>query len=770
MEPVLAKSKREDRPEITLDAHASDVAAAARCMFGSAEPGGLTRLGHAWLRFFRLDKESMARRLCRALAAAAWLHDLGKANKDFQKVVRDPRGRESLLRHEHVSALWMLRPPLHEWLRKTLGPDFLPVLAAVAGHHLKAGNNDFAKPSKEGNLSLEILPEAEEVRNILGKLQNDLKSGPIGSDKTISLWSRRERDGLREQFEQYDQEVRKNCRKDESCKRFIAALRSALIAADAAASAVRRKGLPLNEWIDSCFGGSPLTPDWMDRNVIEPRIKEIENRSHLPFKWHDFQTHAARSGPRVLLLSSCGSGKTLAGWRWMREQLASHSARRAIFLYPTRATATEGFRDYASWAGEDAALQHGTSEYDLEGMFSSPDDPRHGRDYGVMAGLFALGYWPKRVFSATVDSFLAFMRNQYASVCMLPVLCDSLLVVDEVHSFTDPMLTSLERFLKAFDLPVMAMTATLSEDRRRVLTQGCGLAMFPGDDSSFADLRRQSERPRYRLERIDNEEEAAQRVRKALSSDRRVLWVANTVDRCQKNARMLGDCGAEVLVYHSRFCLMHRKERHELAIRDFREKARIVLVTTQVCEMSLDLDADVLVTEIAPPSSLVQRMGRCCRNFRDDNRMGQVLIYPAPDRLPYDEPGEYEAGEHFLKILLQEPQPLSQARLSELMASITPHSPFQEEASVSFIDAGMFACARDDTFRDNDEYAVDAVLDKDLEDFLKLRRNRDPRAAGFVLPVPRRFARQDARVAPLWVAPSQNYSQALGFHKGDVSA
>jgi len=107
----------------------------------------------------------------------------------------------------------------------------------------------------------------------------------------------------------------------------------------------------------------------------------------------------------------------------------------------------EGFRDYASWAGaEESALLHGTSEYDLTGMFTNPADSRTGQDYSVEQGLYALGYWPKRVFSATVDSFLSFMSNSYSSLCLLPLLTDAAVVIDEVHSFDRSMFTALEQF------------------------------------------------------------------------------------------------------------------------------------------------------------------------------------------------------------------------------------------------------------------------------------------------------------------------------------
>ena len=147
---------------------------------------------------------------------------------------------------------------------------------------------------------------------------------------------------------------------------------------------------------------------------------------------------------------------------WIAAQTKERPVKRVLFLYLTRASATEGFKDYVSWAPEaDASLMHGTADYDLDEMFPA-EDPRNGRIFnGADPRLFALRHWPKRVFSATVDQFFAFMSYDYGPLCLLPVLADSVIVVDEVHSFDRAMFSALLGFLDTFDVPVLCMTATL---------------------------------------------------------------------------------------------------------------------------------------------------------------------------------------------------------------------------------------------------------------------------------------------------------------------
>ena len=230
----------------------------------------------------------------------------------------------------------------------------------------------------------------------------------------------------------------------------------------------------LEAWIAESFS-TILTGKDIQEKIINCRMTELRSQG----RWDDqkgfsqFQRDIMRQGPRVLLTAPCGSGKTLAAWNWIKSRLDEHPASRVLFLYPTRATATEGFRDYVSWAPEDeAGLLSGTADYELHDMFETPDD-RHDRDYRADPRLYALGYWRKRIFSATADQFFPFLQYVYGPLCLLPLLAESVLVVDEVHSFDKSMFSTLKRFLKEFaTVPVLCMTATLPAERRRRLDRG----------------------------------------------------------------------------------------------------------------------------------------------------------------------------------------------------------------------------------------------------------------------------------------------------------
>ena len=244
------------------------------------------------------------------------------------------------------------------------------------------------------------------------------------------------------------------------------AVRAGLIVADAAGSGLRRSGQTMEGWLRSVFDENRLcTPEFIGSEIINKRICQLGKRWE---KWSDFQNETGNLPDRALLLAPCGSGKTMAAWKWIANQLKEPRAR-VLFLYPTRATATEGFKDYVSWAPEaDATLMHGNADFDLDRMFENPpdpNDPRRQNEYEVDRRLFALAFWTRRVFSATVDQFLSFLQYSYGPMCLLPILADSVIVIDEVHSFDKSMFTTLKEFLKNFKVPVLCMTATLQKAR-----------------------------------------------------------------------------------------------------------------------------------------------------------------------------------------------------------------------------------------------------------------------------------------------------------------
>ena len=759
-EVILAKSCIPGKPPKTLLSHTKDVMASVELLYGTE--GRPTRLAQEWLRFFRLKEDDHTRFLINTMASAG-CHDLGKANDGFQNAVTK-RGDQSI-RHEHLSGLLLSLQAFKDWFSHNPLLDFNVVLSSVISHHLQVSPERWGQRLGMGE-SFRVLADQEGFAKLLDAIGESLCL-PVPFRPDIPLhWGFQEGPpffnftDLLESAKRQAHGFEKAIRRDEKARGFLCSVKAALLAADSAGSGIVRAGHDLKSWLKAAFGVSLSGKD-IQHKVIAPRIQEVERKTKRDFQLQDFQERAGTLGERALLLAPCGSGKTLAAWRWIASRLEKRPAARVLFLYPTRATATEGFRDYIAWAPEeDAALAHGTAAYDLEEMFENPTDTRTDKDFTTEQRLYALGFWQKRLFSATADQFFAFMQNQYAPLCLLPLLVDSVVVVDEIHSFDKAMFSAFMTFLKQFDVPVLCMTATLSAGRRRALVDECGLQLFPEMLDGLDNLKERAEHPRYRLRTISRER-AERKAQQALREKKKVLWVTNQVRKCQETAiSMTEQFGNQaILCYHSRFKLADRRTRHNAVISSFQmPSGPLLAIATQVCEMSLDLDADVLITEHAPIAALIQRMGRCNRLGKPgDGKLGEVYVYPPTDDLPY-KPEAMREAQSFVNAL--DGKVFSQ---SDLEATMEKYQPVQREPErfSSFLESGSYAMSY--LYREGEGFTVPAVLDSDVEAWRSAVKRGQP-TDGFVVPIPKRFAVPNSSLGKLLkTAPATHYHPAYGF-------
>lgn len=792
VDQLLAKSQRSG---IGLLRHTRDVIDAAEALFGGASAA--TRLGRCWLRFFKLPADAWPAFHANLLAACA-LHDWGKANDGFQEEVRGKRQMQAI-RHEHLSALLMAHPAVWSWLRVNESLDLPLVLSAVMTHHLKAAFDALKEWGFARCLNrkprLRLLHRSNEFKDLVETVCDLLHLGRLDLTAVPELWTfDKPPTSIRDMREDLKNRIlapfRNELDGNPARRRLLFAVRAGLIAADAAGSGLVREGKTVARWIREQFDEAPLWDGERIRSeIIDRRIADLNVQFTVQgkprFEWGAFQEACDGLPNRTLLLAPCGSGKTLAAWRWIAARAAEKPVGRVLFLYPTRATAKEGFKDYVSWAPEaDAALMHGTAEFDLRDMFDNEHDPRHGLSFEADRRLFALGFWQKRAFSATVDQFLSFLQYGYAPVCMLPVLADSVIVVDEVHSFDQKMFSALKVFLIEFDVPVLCMTATLPQNRSEQLQKECGLKFFAEKPGELAVI---AEAPRYRLTRLPSREAAAERAREALRQGRRVLWVVNTVARCHEivesfaaNFDLASQAGSvdlrtvegrPVYCYHGRFKLCDRVERHNNVVANLKATGPAGLgVTTQVCEMSLDLDVDLLITEECPVTSLIQRMGRANRerNARPLDRAGEVIVYKPADQNPYSRE-DITGLEEFLSLVAE--RDLSQADLeAALNNKDVPSPPWGGDKLSMFLESGSFAAAGEEDFRDGDERNRQCILPNEVDTYARADAKDKP---GFVVPVPVRWARCRADDAHpehkqlpryIGVAAAGHYHPAIGYY------
>lgn len=113
------------------------------------------------------------------------------------------------------------------------------------------------------------------------------------------------------------------------------------------------------------------------------------------------------------------------------------------------------------------------------------------------------------------------------------------------------------------------------------------------------------------------------------------LVIVNTIKEAQKIYEDLKDRGVKnVNIFHARYTKEDRSIKEKFVFNDGQlsnDSFEGIWVTTQVVEASLDIDFDVLYTELSDMSGLQQRMGRCYRNRTLDTEIANINVFIGTD-------------------------------------------------------------------------------------------------------------------------------------------
>ncbi|CAB4960897.1 unannotated protein [freshwater metagenome] len=368
-------------------------------------------------------------------------------------------------------------------------------------------------------------------------------------------------------------------------------------------------------------------------------------------------------GPGLSVIAvPMGEGKTETAL-WMHS--ASDVDDGLIFALPTMATADAMFsRVQAFYSGTPAlaALRHGMASlnafYDPAG--GSPTDICDDEG-GLTGSEWLQGRHRSLTAPVTVsscDQVLAAAVNHKFSPVRLSSLAGKHVVLDEVHTYDpyqDMLLTRLLGWLGRFSVRVTLLSATLPtrrvRDYARAYAQGAGcpvngeiLGLYPCVTTTSPDgTTTQFELAAHRSyshgvhvsdmvvtgttfdEFTDEYATATAAYVDALREQHPeacIGVIVNTVGRANAIAmRLTGE--RRPLVIHSRMTAQQRSERTSelLALTGpGATPGTLTFVATQIAESSLDIDVDILVTDLAPVASLLQRMGRQWRHSQFGGR------------------------------------------------------------------------------------------------------------------------------------------------------
>ncbi len=356
----------------------------------------------------------------------------------------------------------------------------------------------------------------------------------------------------------------------------------------------------------------------------------------------------------VIIEAPMGEGKTEAALLLQQAWMRSRRQRGCYFALPTMATSNQLFQRIAEFVrriSKDSHPElhllhsHATLNDDYAKLRVHSIDPDAPLDAGSVVahdwfmsrkrGLLA----PSAV--GTVDQALMAVLQVRHGYLRLFGLSEKTLVFDEVHAYDVHMLTLFERlvdWLRALDCTVVILSATLPKARTMGLFEKytgqaprVQLAGYPRITCAYEDGRvashgfDASEERHVTLHWQARDLEAlARMLRNILADGGCVAWICNTVRSaqetyCHLRAALSAD-GIDVDLFHARYPFGERSEREKRCLDRFgpvgNRPHRSVLVATQVIEQSLDLDFDLMISEVAPIDLVLQRTGRLHRHNR----------------------------------------------------------------------------------------------------------------------------------------------------------
>jgi CRISPR-associated endonuclease/helicase Cas3 len=225
-------------------------------------------------------------------------------------------------------------------------------------------------------------------------------------------------------------------------------------------------------------------------------------------------------------------------------------------------------------------------------------------------------------------------------------LAGKVVILDEVHTYdlyTSTLIDALVKRLRELQCTVIILSATLTEKRRRELLGvskdqpvSAAYPLVSGVAPALIEQLCTPPPPKSILVRAVSGTVSVEDVIARAQRGVCVLWIRNTVDEAQDTYRALQSAnfqgGRPVALLHSRFPFFRREEletdwMNRLGQKSTNRPTGCVLVSTQVAEQSVDIDADLLITDLAPTDMLLQRIGRLWRHERRSRPCPQPEVW-----------------------------------------------------------------------------------------------------------------------------------------------
>lgn len=315
----------------------------------------------------------------------------------------------------------------------------------------------------------------------------------------------------------------------------------------------------------------------------------------------------------LIVIAPTGSGKTEASLLWMNGE-------KSFYTLPLKVSSNAIYlRIKENYEYKDVALLHSDAMAVYLREYNGNEDIGEKYERSKMLS--------QPLTVCTVDQLFRFVYRALGTEIFAATLKYSKLVLDEIQAYEPRVIATIIYGLKMIQEmggKFAIITATFPPVLKYFMEQ---YGLVEGKQYIFKDFtgkEYQVEKyPRHKVE-IRHSEMNLDEIR-LRGKNRKVLVICNTVSKAQKLYKKLE--GENVWLLHSKYI---RRDRAflERKIMEFSESGESgIWITTQIVEASLDIDFDILYTEMCTADSLLQRMGRCNRKGRYYPNEANIVVF-----------------------------------------------------------------------------------------------------------------------------------------------
>ncbi len=386
--------------------------------------------------------------------------------------------------------------------------------------------------------------------------------------------------------------------------------------------------LNLADWLASArFTETKPTTNFLTLPTKENFVR------HLTFdKLRPFQDELADFTHSVLVEIPTGEGKTEGSLLWAICNLTGQNTK-IIYTLPTQTTSNKLYdRIQNFFDKQECGLIHSTAKIFLEKAYE--------KENGIVDDVFQSDFLISKSFNkpitvSTIDSLLKYFINIGRFNIATKNFLNSVIIIDEVHAYDFKLMGFLKRFLELcqeYDVRVCLMSASIPNQLKKLL----GINNYPlvTQKELFAKKANEIIKKGYELDDDFN------LIIKKFKESKNILIIRNTVKSAAQSYKNLKDNflldDEEIMLYHSTFKKIDKQRKEEMIFERLQKEKPFILVATQIVEISLDIDFDVMFTDNAPIDGLIQRFGRVNRK-KNINKKGEIYIYKYEKKFPYQE-------------------------------------------------------------------------------------------------------------------------------------